>query len=124
MRGEHNKTISEFEKEFRIERIFSYLIQNNNSGKDKMLVAKKKYLLDRLVQYTNLSSDVHGGPFGESVLSNLQQDETKFNETLDRFIGDSSELYYTAVKSTYLFAYLMDEKMKGYYDRVIDIDKD
>ena len=63
-KGEHNKAIREVGKEFRIEQIFFYLIANNNNEKNEIIKRfKKEYLLQRLIDYTNLSSGVHGGPF-------------------------------------------------------------
>lgn len=118
-KGEHNKKISEDAKEFRIEKIFFYLIANNNSEKDEIIKRfKKEYLLQRLIEYTKLSSGVHGGPFGELALFNLQKDKDKFNKALEKFAGDSFSLHTSLVESTYLFAYLMDEKMKKHYEKI------
>ena len=118
-KGEHNKAIREVGKEFRIEQIFFYLIANNNSKKDEIVERfKKGYLLQRLVGYTNLSSGVHGGPFGELALFSLQKDKDKFSKALEKFADDSFNLHCSLVESTYLFAYLMDEKIKEYYEKI------
>jgi len=123
-KGEHNKAIHEVGKEFRIEQIFYYLIANNNNEKDKIVERfKKEYLLQRLVDYTNLSSGVHGGPFGELVLFNLQKDKDKFSKALEKFASDSFNLHYSLVESTYLFAYLMDNKMQKYYEKIKNLRK-
>ncbi len=79
---------------------------------------KKEYLLQRLINYTNLSSGVHGGPFGELALLNLQKDKKKFDDTLYKFASDSFELHYSTVEATYLFAYLMDNKMQVHYEKI------
>ncbi len=121
-RGEHNKAIREVGKEFSITQTFFYLVRNNNNDKNEIVEHfKKEYLLERLIEYTNFSSGVHGGPFGELVLSNLQKEKNKFDKTLDKFASDSFELHYSTVKSTYLFSYLMDNKMKKHYDQIIAI---
>lgn len=118
-KGEHNKAIREAGKEFRIEQIFYYLIANNNNEKDKIVERfKKEYLLQRLVDYTNLSSGVHGGPFGELVLFNLQKDKDKFSKALEKFASDSFNLHCSLVESTYLFAYLMDNGMQKHYEKI------
>ncbi|OGE76555.1 MAG: hypothetical protein A3K05_02995 [Candidatus Doudnabacteria bacterium RIFCSPHIGHO2_01_48_18] len=118
-KGEHNNAIREVGKEFRIEQIFYYLIANNNNEKNKVVERfKKEYLLQRLINYTNLSSGVHGGPFGELALLNLQKDKKKFDDTLYKFASDSFELHYSTVEATYLFAYLMDNKMQVHYEKI------
>jgi hypothetical protein len=118
-KGEHNKAIREVGKEFRIEQIFFYLITNNNNKKNEIVERfKKEYLLQRLVDYTNLSSGVHGGPFGELVLFNLQKDKNKFNKALEKFASDSFNLHYSLVEATYLFAYLMDDKTQTHYEKI------
>jgi len=118
-KGEHNKAIREIGKEFRIEQIFFYLIANNNNEKDEIVKRfKKEYLLQRLIDYTNLSSGVHGGPFGELALFNLQKDKDKFNKALEKFAGDSFNLHYSLVEATYLFAYLMDDKIQTHYEKI------
>lgn len=123
-KGEHNKAIRQVGKEFRIEQIFFYLIANNNSEEDEIIKRfKKDYLLQRLVDYTNLSSGVHGGPFGESALFNLQKDKNKFNKALEKFAGDSFNLYHSLVETTYLFAYLMNNKMQPYYEKIKNLEE-
>jgi len=116
---EHNKTIREVGKEFHIEQIFFYLIANNNNEKDEIIKRfKKEYLLQRLVDYTNLSSGVHGGPFGELAFFNLQKDKGQFSKALEKFANDSFNLHYSLVESTYLFAYLMDDQMQTHYENI------
>jgi len=106
-------------KEFRIEQIFSYLIANNNNKKDEIIERfKKEYLLQRLIDYTNLSSGVHGKPFGKLALFNLQKNEDKFNKALEKFASDSFNLHYSLVETTYLFTYLMDDKIQTHYEKI------
>jgi hypothetical protein len=117
-KGEHNKTIREVGKEFRIEQIYFYLIANNNDEDKIVKRFKKEYLLQRLIDYTNLSSGVHGGPFGELAFFNFQKNKDKFDRALEKFAGDSFNLYYGLVETTYLFAYLLDNKMRTYYEKI------
>ncbi|MEA2088749.1 MAG: hypothetical protein U9O55_02840 [Patescibacteria group bacterium] len=123
-KGEHNKSIREVGKEFRIEQIFFYLIANNNSEKNEILKRlKKEYLLQRLIEYTNLSSGVHGGPFGELAFFDLQKDKEKFDKALEKFASDSFDLHHNLVKTTYLFAYLMDDKVQAQYEIIENLTK-
>lgn len=115
-KGEHNKAIREIAKNFRIEKIFHYLISNNNNEKSEVIKRyKKEYLLERLIEYTNMSSSVHGGPFGELALYELQKDKSKLNATLNKFANESFLLHKSLIETTYLFASLMDEKTDKYY---------
>jgi len=124
IKGEHNKAIREVGKEFRIEQIFFYLIANNNNEKDEIIKRfKKEYLLQRLVDYTNLSSGVHGGPFGELALFNLQKDKDKLDKALEKFTDDSFNLHHSLVETTYLFASLMDDKIQTHYEKIKNLKK-
>lgn len=115
-KGEHNKAIREIAKSFRIEKIFHYLIQNNNDESSEIIKKyKKEYLLERLIEYTNMSSSVHGGPFGELALYELQKDKVKLEATLNKFTSESFLLHKSLVETTYLFASLADEGVKKYY---------
>lgn len=115
-KGDHNNAIRETAKSFRIEKIFHYLISNNNNEKSEVIKRyKKEYLLERLIEYTNMSSSVHAGPFGELALYELQKDKSKLEETLNKFANESFLLHKSLVETTYLFASLMDEKVDKYY---------
>jgi len=115
-KGDHNNAIRETAKSFRIEKIFHYLISNNNNEKSEVIKRyKKEYLLERLIEYTNMSSSVHGGPFGELALYELQKDKSKLEATLNKFANESFLLHKSLVETTYLFASLMDEKVDKYY---------
>ncbi len=74
--------------------------------------------MQRLIDYTNLSSGVHGGPFGELALFNLQKDKDKFNKALEKFARDSFNLHFSLVETTHLFAYLMNDKMQKHYEKI------
>lgn len=112
-KGDHNNTIREIAKIFRIEQIFHYLINNNNNeSRDIIKRYKKEYLLERLIEYTNMSSSVHGGPFGELVLYELQKDKFKLDAILNKLANESFLLHKSLVETTYLFASLMDEKVE------------
>ncbi len=119
-KGDHNKAIREIAKNFRIEKIFHYLINNNNDKSSEIMKKyKKEYLLERLAEYTNMSSSVHGGPFGELVLYELQKDKTKLEATLNKFANESFLLHRSIIETTYLFASLMDEEVTKYYDDMV-----
>lgn len=119
-KGEHNKAIRELAKSFRIEKIFHYLINNNNDESGEVVKRyKKEYLLERLIEYTNMSSSVHGGPFGELALYELQKDKSKLKATLNKFVSESFLLHKSLVETTYLFASLMDENTEKYYSDII-----
>ena len=94
------------------------MARNNNKKNEIVERFKKEYLLQRLVDYNNLSSGVHGGPFGELALFNLQKDKNKFNKALEKFASDSFNLHYSLVEATYLFAYLMDDKTQTHYEKI------
>lgn len=119
-KGEHNNAIREIAKNFRIEKIFHYLINNNNNKSSEIMKKyKKEYLLERLTEYTNMSSSVHGGPFGELALYELQKDKSKLETALNKFVNESFLLHKSTVEITYLFASLMDEKATKHYDDII-----
>jgi len=123
-KGDHNNSIREIAKSFRIEKIFYYLIGKNNDENDKILKKyKKEYLLERLIEYTNMSSSVHGGPFGELALFELQKDKSKLGSTLNRFANESFMLHKSIVETTYLFASLMDTTVTKYYDDIVKTKK-
>lgn len=119
-KGDHNNAIRETAKSFRIEKIFHYLISNNNNEKSEVIKRyKKEYLLERLIEYTNMSSSVHGGPFGELALYELQKDKSKLSATLNKFANESFLLHKSLIETTYLFASLMDEKTDKYYKELL-----
>lgn len=111
--NKHNKSIRDRANEFRIDEIFYYLIENNNDRTSNLVSTfKKEYLLERLKQYTNLSSSVHGGPFGEVTL--LEAQKKNLEATLIKFATESFELHKSLVETTYLFADMMDNNQKWY----------
>ena len=119
-RGDHNNAIREIAKSFRIEKIFHYLISNNNNESSEIMKRyKKEYLLERLIEYTNMSSSVHGGPFGELALYELQKDKSKLEATLNKFANESFMLHKSLVETTYLFASLMDEEVTKYHNDIV-----
>lgn len=117
-KGDHNEAIRNAKREFMFSNILSYLQSNHTSDNEKIEKFVNDHLLERSVEYDNLSSAVHGGPFGESALFNLHQDQKKYDDTLYKFANESLSLHYNIVQSTYLFAYLMDEKMQGQYEKI------
>ena len=118
-KSEHNKALGDAAKKFDIGEIFQYLINNNNDKSSEIIKRyKKEYLLERLIEYTNMSSSVHGGPFGELELYELQKDKSKLEATLNKFVSESFLLHKSLVETTYLFASLMDDGVTKYYNDI------
>lgn len=117
-KGEHNESIRDAKREFLFSNILEYFKSNNTGESEEIKKYINDHLLERSVEYDNLSSAVHGGPFGESALFNLHKDKKKYDDTLYKFANESLGLHYGTVESTYLFAYLMDEKMKEHYESI------
>lgn len=108
-------------QEFEINRIFKYLIANTRSEEEIINSGLKNYLLERLTEYTNMSSSVHGGPFGELALYELLKDKSKLEATLNNFANESFALYKSIIETTYLFASLMDEKVNKYHKEITEV---
>jgi hypothetical protein len=117
-KSDHNEAIRDAKREFLFSNILSYLQSNHTSEHEEVKKFVNDHLLERSVEYDNLSSAVHGGPFGESALFNLHQDQKKYNDTLYKFANESLGLHYSIVQSTYLFAYLMDNKLQEQYEKM------
>ena len=66
-----------------------------------------------------MSSSVHGGPFGELALYELQKDKTELEATLNKFANESFLLHRSIIETTYLFASLMDDKVTQYYNDIV-----
>lgn len=116
-KGNHNNSIKEDARQFNIEKIFYYLISNNNS--DQMInTFTKEYLLKRLTDYTNLSSAIHGGPFSDMALNDVYKDQNKLDTLIYKYAEDSFTLHKSLLEATYLFAYTMDDSMKEYYEEI------
>lgn len=117
-KNDHNKEIRKVQEEFKFSKIVEYFKSNNDHDNKEIKKYINDHLLERSVEYDNLSSAVHGGPFGESALFNLHKDKKKYDDTLYKFANESLGLHYGTAESTYLFAYLMDEKMKDSYENI------
>lgn len=115
---DHNELIRNAKREFLFSKIINYFKSDNINECKEIKPFINDHLLERSVEYDNLSSAVHGGPFGESALFNLYKDKKKHDDTLYKFANESLWLHYGMVKLTYLFAYLMDKKMEEYYGKV------
>ena len=115
--GQHNASIKNDAKEFNIEKIFYYLISNSSSD-EIIKTYTKEYLQKKLIDYTNLSSAVHGGPFSDIALDDVYKDQDKLNNLIYKYAEDSFTLHNSLVTATYLFAYTMDESMKEYYEEI------
>ena len=120
-KGDHNESIRNAKREFLFSNILNYLQSNHTSESEEIEKFVNDHILERSVEYDNLSSAVHGGPFGEFALFNLYQDQKKYDDTLYKFANESLDLHYSIVQSTYLFAYLMDDKMKEQYEKINEI---
>mgnify|MGYP001594614069 FL=1 len=72
-----------------------------------------------MIEYTNMSSSVHGGPFGELALFELQKDKLKLEATLNKFANESFLLHKGLIETTYIFASLMDVTAIKYYDDIV-----
>ncbi len=123
-KGDHNNEIREKAKQFEIQKIFHYLVENNNSKSAEIYKYKKEYFLKRLIEYTNMSSSVHGGSFGYFALVETAKDKTKLEATINNFAGGATILLRGIIETTYLFTYLMDETMKKHYDDIADMTKE
>lgn len=117
-KGNHNKSIRDTKREILFSNILNYFKSNNINESKEITQFINDHILERSVEYDNLSSAVHGGPSAESALFNLNKDNKKYKDTLYKFAHDSLGLHYSIVESTYLFAYLMDEEMKEHYGKI------
>ncbi len=117
-KGDHNKDIADIGKKFGISNIFFYLIENSRTDKSFIDEGMKDYLLERLKQYTNLSSYVHGGPYAEMCYEELMKDSEKMRGHLEGMATESFRLYKSIVEVTYLFSSLFDEQMTSYYESI------
>ena len=117
-KGDHNKNIAEVGKKFGISNIFFYLIENSRTDKHFIDEGMKDYLLERLKQYTDLSSYVHGGPYAEMCYEELMKDPGKLNGHVEGMALESFKLYKSIVEVTYLFSSLFDEQMMSHYESV------
>ena len=122
-KGEHNKSIAEVGKQFGLSKIFYYVIENFNHDDEMIRDGMKDYLLERLNQYTMLSSYVHGGPYAEMCHEELIKDEEKRQTHIESIVSESFGLYKSVVETTHLFAYLHDEAMLPHWEAVRDIGK-
>jgi len=122
-KGDHNELIRSVKKEFLFSKIVEYFKSSNFSDNKEIKQFINDHLLNKGIEYDNLSSAVHGGPFGESALFNLHKDKKKHNDTLYKFASESFGLHHSIVESTYLFAYLMDEEMKEHYESITALRK-
>lgn len=115
-KGEENKNITKIGKKFDISRIFYYLIENNNSNEKlkEFKDYKKEYLYGRLIEYTEMSSSIHGGPFSDNLLKSSLVN----SKVLNKFLKESLSLYFSIVESTYLFAYTVGDDNEEYYFKI------
>jgi hypothetical protein len=117
-KSDHNEAIRDAKKEFLFSNILSYLQSHHTNGSEEVRKFVNSHLLEKSVEYDNLSSAVHGGPFGESALFNLHQDQNKYDDTLYKFANESLGLHYSIAQSTYIFAYLLDDKLQKQYEKI------
>jgi len=114
-KGTENKRIRDEADEFRIERIFFYLIGNTDTKSEIFQKYTRDYLLYRIEQYTNFSSTVHGGPYAESALA---VEHAHKNKVLLELAEDAWLLHRNLVETTYLFASLLDDDASKSYEAI------
>lgn len=122
-KSDNKKEIRAVATEFKFSEIVDYFKNNNNNWDESIKVHLNNHLLERSVEYGDLSSAVHGGPFGELALYNYHMDKEKMEDTLYKFAYESFGLHYSIVESTYLFAYLMNDEMKDQYEKIKELRK-
>jgi hypothetical protein len=120
-KDEQNTQIAEVGKKFNLSKIFFYLIENFPSDEKMIHNGMKDYLLKRLNHYTQLSSYVHGGPYAEMCHEELLKDRQQISLHMEVIARESFGLYKSLIESTYMFAYLHDDKMKECFDQVSKI---
>lgn len=117
-KGDHNNDIAKVGKQFGISNIFFYLIENSSTDKPYINEGMEDYLLERLKQYTNLSSYVHGGPYAEICYEELLKDSEKMQGHLEGMATESFKLYKSIIEATYLFSSLFDEQIISHYESI------
>lgn len=120
-KGEHNAQIAEVGKKFNLSKIFFYLIENFPTDEKVFHSRMKDYLLKRLNHYTQLSSYVHGGPYAGMSHEELLKDSVKMSQHMEIIALESFGLYKSLIESTFMFAYLYDDKMKESLDQISKI---
>ena len=120
-KGEHNAQISRVGENFKLQKIFLYLIENFPSDEKMLQGGMKDYLLKRLNHYTQLSSYVHGGPYAEMSHEELLKDRDKMLQHMEVIACESFGLYKSLVESTFLFAYMFDDSMKEHFDKMSEV---
>lgn len=122
-KGEHNKNIADVGKQFGLSKIFYYLMENFDHEDKVISNGMKDYFLERLNQYTMLSSYVHGGPYAEMCHEELIKDKEKMQTHLESITSESLGLYKSIVETTHLFAYMFDDKLLLHWEAVRDLGK-
>jgi hypothetical protein len=117
-KDDQNTQIAEVGKKFNLSKIFFYLIENFPSDEKMVHNGMKDCLLKRLNHYTQLSSYVHGGPYAEMCHEELLKDGQQISLHMEVIARESFGLYKSLIESTYMFAYLHDDKMKECFDQV------
>ncbi len=119
--GDHNAQIRKEGDKFKIQNIFFYVIKNFHSNEKMIQNGMKDYLLKRVHHYTHLSSYVHGGPCAEINHEELLQNSEKMTQHMEFIVCDAFRLYKSVIESTFLFAFIFDDKMKECFDKVSKI---
>lgn len=112
--GIDSKYLEEKSNQFQYKNIIKYILDNIKDDSIKPMLQKI------ILNYSELSSFVHGGPFGEREMIRNSNSEIR-----SQSLQSLAELTFSMVKGivtyTYLFAYQIDKKYGPYYNRLIKI---
>ncbi len=109
LKGEQNKNLDDVAQNFKINNILSYL--NKGIGKDKkMQTISKEFFNKYSINYSTLSSFVHGGPYAEKYMEMYSKYENGKNKDMEYFANEANFLTNQALENTSLFIDLTSEE--------------
>lgn len=118
-KGEHNNSIRKIKTEFNISNIFYYMIGVNNNDENSIFkLYKVDVFLNEIIRYAELSSTIHGGPSADFTSINGNGDSKLLEKNCHAYARDALNIYLSIVKTTYLFASLMDQKLNKTYEKI------
>ena len=118
---EQNKKLKKIGELFQIKKILVYIVNNFDRNESQLNIFSKdikNFLKNRLTEYTRLSSSVHGGPFAELIMNNHHLNNEKGEADLMNFANQSYTMQKAIAESTFLFAFLMDDKCEEPYKNI------